>query len=282
MVAGDRRRAPRLPRGRGALRRDVLRQLDVVGEGAADFLERLCDNRVARDVGTVTYTQMLNERGGIECDFTVTRLGEDRRIVTGTAFGQHDAAWIRSHAPDDGSVLVEDVTSRFASACGARRRAISSSRSPMPTSATSRSHARAQLSVGHVRASPSASHTSASSAGSSTARRSSAGVSGTRSGRREPTTAWSRAATRRSTRSGWRRAIYRVWGADITPDETPYEAGLGFAVKLDKGDFIGRQALVDAQERAPERKLAPRPRRPALRRARLGARAHGRRDPRAR
>ena len=58
---------------------------------------------------------MLNERGGIECDFTVTRLAEDRfRIVTGTAFGQHDAAWIRSHAPDDGSVLVEDVTSRFA------------------------------------------------------------------------------------------------------------------------------------------------------------------------
>jgi 4-methylaminobutanoate oxidase (formaldehyde-forming) len=48
---------------------------------------------------------------------------------------------------------------------------------------------------------------------------------------------------------------YRVWGADITPDETPYEAGLGFAVKLDKGDFIGRQALVAAQETAPERKL---------------------------
>jgi len=39
---------------------------------------------------------------------------------------------------------------------------------------------------------------------------------------------------------------YRVWGADITPDENPYEAGLDFAVKLDKGDFIGREALEEA------------------------------------
>jgi 4-methylaminobutanoate oxidase (formaldehyde-forming) len=47
---------------------------------------------------------------------------------------------------------------------------------------------------------------------------------------------------------------YRVWGADITPDDTPWEAGLGFAVKLDKADFIGREALLEKQE--PERKLA--------------------------
>ena len=65
--------------------------------------------------GRVTYTQMLNPRGGIECDFTVTRLGDERfRIVTGTAFGQHDAAWIRQHAPADGSVQVVDVTSAYA------------------------------------------------------------------------------------------------------------------------------------------------------------------------
>ena len=52
----------------------------------------------------MTYTQMLNPRGGIECDFTVTRLADDRfQIVTGTAFGQHDLAWLRQHAPRDGS-----------------------------------------------------------------------------------------------------------------------------------------------------------------------------------
>src|SRR5687767_10010789 len=90
-------------------------KIDVSGEEAATFLEGLCANRIAREVGRVTYTQMLNGRGGIECDFTVTRLAEDRfRIVTGTAFGQHDLAWIRSHTPEDGSVQVEDVTSTCA------------------------------------------------------------------------------------------------------------------------------------------------------------------------
>src|SRR5437773_10971398 len=88
-------------------------KIEVSGAGAAAFLEHLCANRVARDVGAVTYTQMLNARGGIECDFTVTRLGEERfRIVTGTAFGQHDLAWIREHAPEN--VAVDDVTSAYA------------------------------------------------------------------------------------------------------------------------------------------------------------------------
>jgi 4-methylaminobutanoate oxidase (formaldehyde-forming) len=48
---------------------------------------------------------------------------------------------------------------------------------------------------------------------------------------------------------------YRVWGADITPDETPYEGGVGFCVKLDKGEFIGREALIE-RGAEPERKLA--------------------------
>ena len=70
---------------------------------------------------------------------------------------------------------------------------------------------------------------------------------------------------------------YRVWGADITPDDNPYEAGLGFAVKLDKGDFVGRDALVAAMERRPAARL-PRPRRPAGGGARFRARADRRRD----
>jgi 4-methylaminobutanoate oxidase (formaldehyde-forming) len=50
---------------------------------------------------------------------------------------------------------------------------------------------------------------------------------------------------------------YRVWGADVTPDETPYEAGLGFCVKLDKsGGFIGRDALAEAEEAGPRVRLA--------------------------
>ena len=233
-------------------------KLDVVGEGAADFLERLCDNRVARNVGTVTYTQMLNERGGIECDFTVTRLAEDRfRIVTGTAFGQHDAAWIRSHAPDDGSVLVEDVTSRFAclGLWGPGSRDLLQPLTDADLGNESFPYMRArQLSVGHVPC--------------LAVRVTYVGELGwelycpTEFGRRLWDAIWEAGADHGLVAGGY-KAIdslrlekgYRVWGADITPDETPYEAGLGFAVKLDKGDFIGRQALVAAQETAPEQRL---------------------------
>src|SRR6185312_101218 len=89
-------------------------KLEIAGPGAAAFLEALCDNRVAREVGAITYTQMLNSRGGIECDFTVTRVQEELfSIVTGTAFGNHDLSWIRRHLPEDGSVVARDVTSQW-------------------------------------------------------------------------------------------------------------------------------------------------------------------------
>jgi glycine cleavage system aminomethyltransferase T/glycine/D-amino acid oxidase-like deaminating enzyme len=232
-------------------------KLDVTGPGAADFLESMCDNRVARDVGAVTYTQMLNPRGGIECDFTVTRLGEDRfRIVTGTAFGQHDSAWIRSHAPEDGSVTVEDVTSRFA--ClgvwgpAARELLQPLTEGDLSNDAFPYMGAR-ELSVGVVPC--------------LAVRVTYVGELGwelycpTEYGRRLWDTVWEAGRAHGLVAGGY-KAIdslrlekgYRVWGADITPDENPYEAGLGFAVKLDKGDFLGRQALLDAGE--PGRKLA--------------------------
>jgi glycine cleavage system T protein len=234
-------------------------KLDVVGSGAADFLERLCDNRVARDVGTVTYTQMLNERGGIECDFTVTRLAEDRfRIVTGTAFGQHDAAWIRAHAPEDGSVLVEDVTSRFAclGLWGPAARDLLQPLAEADLGNDAFPYMRARkISVGSVPC--------------LAVRVTYVGELGwelycpTEFGRRLWDTLWEAGAEHGLVAGGY-KAIdslrlekgYRVWGADITPDETPYEAGLGFAVKLDKGEFIGREALVAPQEEPPERRLA--------------------------
>jgi glycine cleavage system T protein len=234
-------------------------KLDVVGEGAADFLERLCDNRVAHDIGTVTYTQMLNERGGIECDFTVTRLAEDRfRIVTGTAFGQHDAAWIRAHAPNDGSVRVEDVTSRFAclGLWGPAARDLLQPLAEADLGNDAFPYMRAQqVSVGSVPC--------------LAVRVTYVGELGwelycpMEFGRRLWDTIWAAGADHGLVAGGY-KAIdslrlekgYRVWGADITPDETPYEAGLGFAVKLEKGDFIGREALVAAQEQPPERRLA--------------------------
>ena len=118
LVAGDRRRAPRLPRGRRAVRRVLVRQARGLRARTRRSSSSGCPRTGSRArSGRVTYTQMLNRRGGIECDFTVTRLDEERfGIVTGTAFGNHDLAWIRSHLPAAGSadVRVADVTSQWA------------------------------------------------------------------------------------------------------------------------------------------------------------------------
>jgi len=234
-------------------------KIDVLGPGAAGFLERLCDNRVAREVGRVTYTQMLNVRGGIECDFTVTRLAEDRfRIVTGTAFGQHDLAWIRSHAPGDGSVAVEDVTSRFACLAlwGPLSREIlqQTTTDDLANDAFPYMHAR-ELAVGAVPC--------------LALRVTYVGELGwelycpSEFGLRLWDTIWAAGRSHGLVAGGY-KAIdslrlekgYRVWGADITPDETPWEAGLGFAVRLEKGDFVGRDALVARSQRPQPQKLA--------------------------
>src|SRR5580765_3718736 len=219
-------------------------KIEISGGGAAAFLESLCDNRVARDVGAITYTQMLNARGGIECDFTVTRLAEGRfRIVTGTAFGRHDLAWIRAHAPDDGSVSVEDVTSRYAclGLWGPLAREILA---PLTTDDLSFPYLRArEIDVGPVAC--------------LALRVTYVGELGwelycpTEFGLRLWDVLWE-AGRKHGLVAGGYKAIdslrlekgYRVWGSDITPDETPYEAGLGFAVKLDKDGFVGRDALL--------------------------------------
>ncbi len=116
LVAGDRRRARRMPRGGGDLRRELVREDPRLGRGS----RRRSSSASARTASPATSgrsptRRCSTRRGGIECDFTVTRLAEDRfRIVTGTAFGQHDLAWIAQHVPDDGSVQVVDETSAYA------------------------------------------------------------------------------------------------------------------------------------------------------------------------
>ena len=184
------------------------------------FLERVCDNRVAREVGQITYTSMLNARGGIECDFTVTRLADDRfRIVTGTAFGRHDLAWIRQHAPDDGSVLVEDVTSKLA-CLGLWGPAAREILQATTTDELAFGYMRArELAVGPGSV-PGAPRDLRGRArlGALLPERSSGSRSGTRSGRPGAATGSSPAATRRSTRCAWRRAT--ASGAPTSPRTT--------------------------------------------------------------
>lgn len=218
-------------------------KIEVTGRDAAALLEWVCDNRVARGIGAVTYTQALNRRGGIECDFTVTRRGEQEfLIVTGTAFGSHDLGWLRKQARLRGAdVRIADVTGQYAcfALWGPRARDILAPLTPGPLDfpfMTSR-----ELTVGDVPV--------------LALRVTFVGEFGwelycsSEYGLALWETLW-RAGAGHGLVAGGYRAIdsmrlekgYRVWGADIGPETTPYEAGLGFCVKTDK-DFLGRDAL---------------------------------------
>jgi 4-methylaminobutanoate oxidase (formaldehyde-forming) len=233
-------------------------KIEVSGPGACDYLQRLCANDVDVPVGRIVYTQMLNRRGGIETDFTVTRLGAERfLIVTGTAVGNHDLAWIRKHLPDDGSVEARDVTS--SRAClglwGPRARDILGGLTKDDLSHEAFPYLTArEITVGHVPA--------------LALRVTYVGELGwelyppTEYGAALWDALWE-AGRGHGLVAGGYRAIdalrlekgYRVWGSDITPDETPLEAGLGFAVALEKAEFIGREPLIAAKTAGPRKRL---------------------------
>ena len=87
---------------------------EVSGSGACDFLQRLSANNIDKPQGKIVYTAMLDEKGGIRADLTITRLAPDRFLVlTGAGVGMRDLNWLRQNAPTDGSVFVDDVTSRY-------------------------------------------------------------------------------------------------------------------------------------------------------------------------
>jgi glycine cleavage system aminomethyltransferase T/glycine/D-amino acid oxidase-like deaminating enzyme len=218
-------------------------KIEVAGPGAAAFLETLCDNRVAGEVGRIAYTQTLNRRGGIECDFTVTRVEKELfAIVTGTAFGNHDLSWIRRHAPGDGSVRVSDVTARWAcfALWGPRARDVLQPLTPEPLDfpyMTMRDLAVGDVPVRALRV------TFVGELGWELYCPTEYGAGLWRA-------LWE-AGEPHGLCAGGYRAIdtlrlekgYRLWAADITADETPHEAGLGFCVRDDK-DFVGREALA--------------------------------------
>ncbi|HLL67031.1 MAG TPA: FAD-dependent oxidoreductase [Micromonosporaceae bacterium] len=220
-------------------------KLDIRGDGAVAFLDTVCAGRIDRPTGTVIYTQLLNARGGIEADVTVTRLADTHfRIVTSTASGVRDAAWLRRHAP--AAVTVDDVTSAYGCLCvwGPAARHIL-----QPLTGTGLGNADFR----YLSAQP----TTVGDVPVLAQRVTFVGELGWEL--YPPTeytlTLWDTllaAGRPLGLRPGGYRAIdsmrlekgYRVWGADLTTETTPDEAGLSFAVSMDKPDFIGRRALA--------------------------------------
>jgi 4-methylaminobutanoate oxidase (formaldehyde-forming) len=226
-------------------------KLDVSGPDACTFMQRLCANDVDREPGTIVYTQMLNPRGGIESDLTVTRLDDDRfRLVIGTAFGNHDVAWIRKQLGGQELVEVRDVTGAFAcyGVWGPRARDVLGALTDTDLSSEGFPYLRAceidvgtapclALRVTYVGELGWELYTPAEFGANLFEELLRAGQD------HGMVPAGYRAIDSLRVEKG-----YLAWGADITPEEDPFQAGLGFAVDLGK-DFIGKERLVASRGR---------------------------------
>ncbi|HEY4344439.1 MAG TPA: FAD-dependent oxidoreductase [Parvibaculum sp.] len=229
----------------------------MVGRDAAAALDWICANNVTKAPGTLTYTQMLNAKGGIECDLTVARLAEDRfYIVTGTGFATHDFDWIARNIPKGMDAQLVDVTSGYATLAlmGPRARDVLSrvTRGDVSNEAFPFAHVREvviagapvlALRVTYVGELGWELHIPTEFAlGVYDALKDAGGDFGL-------VDAGYRAIESLRLEKG-----YRAWGAEIGPDHTPFEAGLGWAVKLKTGlPFVGRDALVAEPDASPKK-----------------------------
>ncbi len=234
-------------------------KLELVGPGALSLLQRICVSNMDKPDGTVIYTQLCNDWGGIEANLTITRLSRDHfYIVTGSAFGTHDADWIRRQMPEDGSVHLIDMTSARAvvNICGPKARAVLEKVVEQDVS-------NASFPFGTARE---------ITLGAAPVRAVRIGFVGELGWELHVPTEFAlhvydtlRAAGEEfGIRDVGHRAIdtlrlekgYLYWSTDISPDYTPFEAGLGFRVHLKtKSDFRGRRALEAQRAEGTKRKL---------------------------
>ncbi|MDX1780835.1 MAG: FAD-dependent oxidoreductase, partial [Thalassovita sp.] len=243
--------------GVGMLDMTSFGKIRVDGRDALAFLQNVCANQMDVDQGRIVYTQMLNARGGIECDLTVTRLAEDSffLVVPGATL-QRDLAWLRRHV-GDASVTILDVTASevVLPLMGPKAREVLAQVSPDDFSNESHPFGTAreiEIGMGLARA-----H-----------RVTYVGELG-----------WEIYVSSDQAAHVWEKLMeageplglklcglhamdscriekaYRHFGHDITDEDHVLEAGLGFAVKTKKGDFIGRDAVLRKREEGLSRRL---------------------------
>ncbi|WP_413872348.1 GcvT family protein [Albidovulum sp.] len=233
-------------------------KLLVQGRDAAGALDRLCGAKVDVAPGRSVYTGMFNPRGGYESDLTVLRLDRDRfLLVTGSAQAERDRDWITRNLPDDAHVCVTDLTSAYAvlAVMGPLSRALLLRITPADLSneafpfATHR-----QIDLGY---------------GTGIANRMTyVGELGwelivpTELAAGIYEALFEKGADLGVADAGYYALEsmrlekgFRAWSRELTPDITPVEAGLMFAVAADKPDFIGREAIMAARAGTPRRRI---------------------------
>lgn len=233
-------------------------KFEVGGPGALEFLNRLCSNQVDRPVGKVVYTQMCNERGTIECDMTIGRIAEEKFfLVVGTAFGLRVSWWLDQHLPADGSVSVKEVTSAHAviNIIGPKSRELLQRVSPADFTHEGFAFGTCREFI-------------VGSAPVMAFRITYVGELGyelyipTEFACHVYETLWEAGQDLGIANAGYRAISslhlekgYADWGSELTPEYSPYDAGLGFAVALDKDDFAGKAALEGIREQGAKWKL---------------------------
>lgn len=238
----------------GVLDQTSFAKFELSGPGAEAFLDRLCANRLPAATGRLCLTQMCTPRGGIECDLTVTRLAADRfYLISAAATETHDLAWIEGALPDDGSVRLDNVTARLGvlTLAGPRSRELvqAITRADVSREAFPFFSCRdLELGMAPVRV----------------LRVSYVGELGfelhhpleyqrylydllLEAG--EPLGLVDFGY--RALESLRLEKAYRLWGADLSADWTPLQAGFERFVAFDKGDFVGREALLAERESGP-------------------------------
>ncbi len=230
-------------------------KLLLEGADAGALLSRLAANDVAVPVGRAVYTPLLNERGGYESDLTVSRVGPEAWfLVTGSAQRVRDADWIGRHLAPGVRATLTDVTEAWATlglmGPGAREVLARVSGAALDNTA---------FPFGAVR------DIEVAGVGVRAIRISYAGELGWEL--YVPTTGagavWDALMAAGDVTPAGYYALdslrlekgYRAWGRELTPDDTPWEAGLGFTVRLDKPEFVGRAALLAQRERGIARRL---------------------------
>jgi 4-methylaminobutanoate oxidase (formaldehyde-forming) len=227
------------------------------GRDAVSELDNICANKMDVPVGKVVYTQLLNDRGGIESVLTVTRLAEDKFfIVVPGATATRDFDWIKRHLRPHAHAVLTEVSSAFTmlAVMGPKSRDLLTKLTDADLSNAAFPFATAQQ-IDLAYAKPIA------------VRMSFVGELGWElyipsEFSLNVFDALMEAGAPFGMKLVGLHALdslrlekgYVHWGADVTPDDTPFEAGLGYCVNLEKADFIGRNALLHQKELGLKRK----------------------------